>query len=194
MLTVIMFKQMNSVACIVGALQYPFSFVRRWWIFIPSISSPELAILSLPVVPEPTIPPDAVYVIEVFDRDRGPHMRYVGYSDFFAAIPVSFNGTCARSWEVELLFLFIILVAPPPSIPPAPIFEERVKLRTLNKCFMEGKVVHFFPTKQNKKKKCVSFLPRPALPFGAMDLPLTSAFSPVIFIEDNENLKHGERG
>jgi len=66
--------------------------------------------------------------------------------------------------------------------------EVKVKLKTLNKRFLEGNPSILLLSKKEKRKEDVSLPPFfPSL--HVFPLPLVILF--VSFIEDNENIKHG---
>ena len=74
--------------------------------------------LPPPAAPVPTVTSNAAFENEAFDEDGGPHLRFIGFSDFSAAVPASFGGNFAYFWEVVTASSFTTLTSPPPPILP----------------------------------------------------------------------------
>ena len=83
-----------------GAISFRFCGEMMDFCFPLPTPSSMLVNLPHPVTPVPTVTPNAASEVELFDGDGGPHVRSIGFSNFSAAIPSSFGGTVAHSWEV----------------------------------------------------------------------------------------------
>ena len=142
--------------------------------------------------PWPYCPPDAVSLIEVFDGDRGPIWGLWAILIFL------------RPSQLVLTTLLLILgrwnMYPYSPFRLLHVLTSHHHLsiwgkgqaKDVRQALLGRQPKYCIPFQKRKEKCVISSLP--ALPFGVMAPPLPLIFSSVIFIEGNENLKHGRGG